>query len=302
MTGLADAVLPPVIVFFASVVVKRTGVLTAEDGGSLLRVVFYLGNPPLLFLAVVKVDLDAELFRLCLLPPAIIGVSLLAVLVLRWSALRHLDARTFGPFLTGVVVMNLSFLLPFVQQTAGAEGLARLAIIITFNGIVIYSLVYTVVVWVANDTPDLPFMAKKVLLAPPLWGLLAAFAVKLADVNPPSIVIGSFDLAARLVATAVLVALGLKFELRVQWPRLLVLALALRFGLGLAVGVAFVTVMGLRGIDANIAIFASVAPVGFISITFAELERLDVSFAASQVSVGLLVTMVASPLTVQLLL
>jgi hypothetical protein len=298
---VSGEVLPLVIIVALSYALKRIGLLTADDGGAMLRVVFHLGIPPLIFLSILRVDLDASLARLCLLGPIMIGLSLLVVLVVRRSVLSRVSAETFGPFLAGVVIMNTGFLLPFVERVAGPDGIARLAIIDTFVGITTFSVVYATVVRVAHGRPNPRFVLRKLVMSPPLWGLAAAVIVKLTDVSPPQLLTDTAETAARIVGTAILIALGLTFELRVERPRLVLLAVGLRFGLGAAFGAAFVALTGLDGLDANVAMFASIAPIGFNSITFAQLERLDVRFAASQVSIGLLVAMVAAPLTVRLL-
>ncbi|HEY9408596.1 MAG TPA: AEC family transporter [Jiangellaceae bacterium] len=299
-----DAVLeivPLVVVFAASYAVKRAGLLTADDGGALLRVVFYLGVPPLIFMSLASVELDASFLRLGLVAPVVIGFSLLVVLVLRRTALKGVDAAAFGPFLTGVVVMNTGFLLPFVERIAGAEGIARLAVIDAFVGIMTFSVVYLAVVRVAHDRPDTAFLVKKLLISPPMWALVAALLVQLVGVTPPVVITESLEVAARIVGTAVLIALGLKFEPHIRRPGLLTLAVGLRFGLGAVVGMGLIAALGLEGIDAGVAMFACLAPTGFNAITFAELEKLDVQFAAAVVSAGLLIAVAASPLTTQLL-
>nr|WP_276320633.1 AEC family transporter [Phytoactinopolyspora endophytica] len=291
-----------IIVFVASYAAKRAGLLRSDDGGALLRVVFYLGYPPLIFLSILRVDVDASFLRLCLVAPVVIGASLLVVLLLRRSLLRHIDRRTFGPFLAGAAVMNTGFLLPFVERTAGPEGVARLVIIDTFVGVTAFSVVYAALVGIGHERADPGFVLRKLVQSGPLWGLVAAVVVKLAGVTPPVVIMDSFEVAARIVGTTLLMALGLKFELRVRRPRLLLLSLALRFGLGAVFGAIFIRLAGLDGIDARVAMFASIAPIAYSAITFAEMERLDVRFAASQVSMGILIAIAASPLTVQLLL
>lgn len=281
---------------------RRIGLLTAADGGALLRVLFCLGAPALIFLAILQVDLDASFLRLCLFSPAVTGSAVAIMLLLRRSAFKNLDARTFGPLLTGVVVLNTGFLFPFVERIAGAEGIARLAVIDALNAVVVFSLVYGVVVAVAHDRPDPSFVLRKLALAPPLWGVISALVVKAIGGRPPAVLLETFEVAAGVVSVAVLAGLGLKFEFRLRQPRPLLIGLVLRFGLGAALGAGFVTITGLDGVEANVAMFLSVAPVGINTLAFAEMERLDVDFAASFMSMGLLLAVIASPLTVQLLL
>jgi len=294
-------ILPLILIFLFGFGLKQAKLLTTDDGSSLLKVIFYAGLPPLIFLSVLKVSTDVSLIWLCLLPPTVITLTLAATFLLRRSLLTKLDHKTFGALLSGAVIMNTGFLLPFVDKLYGAEGLARLAIIDTFNALITFSVVYAIVVKIGDHKPDHAFVWKKILLSPPLWALVIGLACKASGVVPPPVVIETFGSIAKLVAPVLLIALGLKFTLRVKNPKLLLVPLLLRFVGGAIIGILFVKLLGLEGVNAEIVLLASIAPIGFNSITFAELEKLDVEFAASQVSVGIVIAMITVPFIVQLL-
>ena len=61
---------------------------------------------------------------------------------------------------------------------------------------------------------------------------------------------------------------------------------------GLAIGILFVKLFGLTGADRIATLILAASPVGFNTITFSSLEKLDDKFAASIVSAGLIVGMV----------
>ncbi|WP_436771348.1 AEC family transporter [Yinghuangia sp. YIM S09857] len=294
-------VVPLLALIAAGHAARRAGALTSDDGSALLRVVFHIALPPLVFLAVVHVEFDASLARLSLLGPTVCCGTLGVVLLLRRTALRTLDRRLFGAFLTGCAVMNTGFLLPFAERLGGPEALARLVVIDAFVTLTTFSLVHAVVVKVArDDAPDRPHMLGKLLASPPLWALAAAAVVRAARITPPAVLLDSFESAARATGALILIALGLKFEPKARRPGLLALTVCLRFGLGVLLAAVFAAAVGLDGPDARIALFAATAPVGFNTITFAELEDLEVEFAASQVSVGLITALALLPLTTRL--
>ena len=294
-------ILPLLLIFLAGYGLKKAKFLTSEDGSSLLKLIFFAGVPALIFISILKINLDSSLLLLCLLAPAIVAITLLAGFLLRRSMLRNIPVKTFGALLVGAVVMNTGFLLPFVQNLYGAEGLARLAVIDAFNALITFSLVYAVAVKMGNNEPRLSFVAKKLLISPPLWALVLALILKSLNITPPDFAMETLGLVAGLVAPVILLALGLKLNFKLEKPKLLMAPLLLRFVLGGVIGVAFVRLFGLQGLDAQIAIFASLAPIGFNSITFAELEKLDIEFAASQVSVGLIIGLIATPFIVHFL-
>lgn len=294
-------ILPLLLIFLAGYGLKRAKFMTSDDGSTLLKLVFFVGAPALIFTSILKVELDASILWLSLLAPSVILITLLACFLLRRSILNSIGVKTFGALLVGSVIMNTGFLLPFVQNLYGAEGLARLAVIDAFNGLVTFTLVYAIAVKLGNDKPSTSFIIKKLLISPPLWGLVLAILCKTLELTPPKLAFDTLGLIAALVGPVILIALGLKFTPKIKYPKLLGVPLLLRFVLGAAIGIVFVKLFNLEGLTAEIALFASIAPIGFNSITFAELEHLDVEFAASQVSIGLIIALLAAPFVVHLL-
>ncbi len=144
-------ILPLLTLFLVGFGLKRANFLTAADGGTLLKLIFYVGAPALIFLSILKVDLDAALLVLCFLAPCIVAITLLVGYVVRRSLLRKITIRIYGPMILGASIMNLGFLLPFVEKLYGAEGLARLAIIDMTNGILTFSLLYALAAKFGNQ-------------------------------------------------------------------------------------------------------------------------------------------------------
>lgn len=134
--------LPLILVFFAAFALKKVKFLSSNDGSTLLKVVFYLGAPALIFQSISHVELDSNTALLGILPAVVIVAGLLATMLVRKTALTSLSTKTFGALLLGAVIMNTGFLIPFVENLYGAEGVARLSIIDAFNG-VWYSLWFT---------------------------------------------------------------------------------------------------------------------------------------------------------------
>lgn len=294
-------ILPLFLIFGIGYSLKKLKFLNSDDGSSLLKLTFSAGVPALVFTSIMKVNIDSSIVILCLLPATIIGITMLVTFLLKRTLFDSINIKTFGSLLIGVSIMNTGFLLPFVEKVYGAEGLVRFALIDTFNGLIVFSVVYAIAVKLGNDKPDNSFVLKKIFMSPPLWALVAAFTLKFANITVPQSINITLSTIAGLVGPVILIALGLKFTPIIKKPRLLVGSLVLRFVLGGIIGIGFVKLFGLQGLNADIAIFASIAPIGFNSITFAELEKLDVDFAASLVSISILVALIVAPVAIQLL-
>lgn len=276
---------------------KRIGFLTSKDGSTLFRLLFYIGIPALILTTVPTLELDSSILWLAGLPAVVIAVTLVVLAVIRKTTkLGQLNYKTFGALLAGVIIMNTGFLIPFVEQLYGEAGLARLVIVDAANGFFTFSLVYVAILFVSKKQASASEITQKILAAPPLWALVISLALIGFDAGLPSAVDGLLGFVAGLVSPIILIALGLKFQFKIAKPMLSALALGIRFLFGGLVGLGFVLLLGIEGLDAHIIILASMAPIGFNSILFSDMEKLDTHFAVSQVSLAIIVSIVLIPL------
>jgi predicted permease len=95
-------------------------------------------------------------------------------------------------------------------------------------------------------------------------------------------------------ATGVLISLGIGVLFAPAWTELrrASLVVGTRLGTGLVVGVTIVVLFGLDGADRTIMLLLSVAPLAFVTVTFASLENLDVRLATSALSLSLATSLV----------
>src|SRR5664279_3076617 len=82
-------ILPLVILIAFGFGLKQAKFLTPEDGGSLLKLVFYAGSPALIFNSIMKAQIDSSLFILCFLPSVIVGITMLSIFLLRRTVLKQ---------------------------------------------------------------------------------------------------------------------------------------------------------------------------------------------------------------------
>ncbi len=287
--------LPLAAVFVLGVILRKYRVVEERHSSLLLRLVFYVGLPIVIFLSVMRIELDKTLVYLAIFPPIVMFMTITVAMVLRHTILGRVRTKTFAAMLAGAAIMNQSFLIPFIAGTYGADGLARIVIIESFNAIMIFSLLYITLAALGNKRPQIAPIVRQVLLAPTLWALVLGIAFKLSDGHLSSGIMALFVPFAWLVSLALLLALGIKFRARLKSPHLFIIALCLRFGLGGIIGLGFIKLLGLHGLDAEIILIASLAPFGLNTITLAEIEKLDLDYAVSAVSGGLVIGLVAVP-------
>jgi predicted permease len=286
------SLLPVFIGFGSGMLCKRLGVADARDGDFLFRVVFYICLPALMFLALATVRLDGPL---ALYPiAALIAVSaghLAGRIIGRWD---DWPRQQYAVLLTGAMIVNTGFALPFITSLYGADGVVRIAAFDAVNTTLVFSWVYYTA---ARGNPyhqGGPLLMDRLLKSPPLYAIaVGAFVNALHSKFPmPSIVRSRRLPPRRRRSSAIAVGIMLALPREDFWKAAAVVAA--RLGSGLVVGVLLVLLLDLDGMDRTILLLLAVAPIGFVTVTFASLERLDVRLAGNALSLSMVGSFVLS--------
>jgi predicted permease len=301
---MIDAVvqtLPLIIILFLAYGLKRFKICSADDGNTLLKISFYFGVPPLIFHAITTADLTTPMLGAMFFPFVLIAITLLAVWLLRRTFLKKVPRKTFGVMAVGVAIMNTGFLIPFISKLYGSDGLAQLMILDCASGILTFSVIYAIAVGHGKDKPSLSYIAKKILVSPVTWAAIIAFIVKANNIPPPTLVSDIVEILSVMVSPIILIALGLKLTFRINKPMLLAISIGLRMVLGFIIGLLFVKILGITGTTAYVILLSAMAPIGFNSMLFSNMEKLDDDFASSQVSLALILAIILMPFAVWIL-
>lgn len=290
-----EKVLPVFLIILLGFSMRYSGVLSNKDGSALLKLVYYVGAPALILTSFANTTLEASTIAISLIVPAVVGITLLVIYALKGTALKAVEPKTLGALIVGAVVMNTGFLIPVVSQLYGPEGVVRIVMIDAINGIFVFSIVHAIAIRAGNGAATLGFIVNKVLLSPPVWALALALALKGFDASLPENALSILAVPAKITPPIILLALGLELSFRIVRPGLLATGLALRFLLGGLIGMGVVWALGLEGLNATIVLLASMAPAGFMSIIFSDLENLNTAFAAAFVSISLVIITLALP-------
>jgi malate permease and related proteins len=73
-------------------------------------------------------------------------------------------------------------------------------------------------------------------------------------------------------------------------------------GLGMFLGLLLIYLFGLDGITRYVVILATATPIGYNTLTFSSIEKLDTEFAAALISVSILISMIYIPAIVLILM
>lgn len=270
---------------------KRQGVFNADFGRKLLMFAFLVATPALALRSISTLHLDLSLLALIFLPVALTGLSFLLVKPLEKKV--HLKPKQFAVFLMATMAVNSGFTLPFVMSLAGDEGAARVSLFTAINNAMVFGWVYAIAIsYGQREVLSKTGVLRKVVLTPVFISIIVALALNVTGAAIPYWITPPIDILANLTSPLILLALGFLLEFRLMFPIQTFQSLFIRMIGGLAIGFLFVNLFNLTGVDRITALILSASPVGFNTITFSSLEKLDDEFAVSIVSMGLIVGLV----------
>lgn len=293
MNEIITKILPVILIFALGYVLKRLRVLKKEDGDLLLKLVFYVSVPALVLLSISKIEITKELFYLPVIPVLIIFL-IFAVSYFVGKLLR-LPRKTFGTYLVGTLIMNIGFTLPFFIAAYGNEGLARASMFDFGNGLLTLTFVYFLACKYGNDHIHHKTLIKKFVLLPPIWALLIGLVLSLTKTQIPGITSNFLQTLGNLTTPLIMLSLGVYFSPKIVRLFPLSMAVITRMGLGLLLGLLFVALFHLDGLNRLVVIIGAAAPIGYNTLVFSSLEDLDKEFAASIVSASILLGMIFIP-------
>jgi len=299
MNAILIKIVPVIIIGVIGYLFRRKGIFKHEHGDVFLKIVFYLALPALVIISVADIDLTYDLIYLPVISAAIIFVIYIVSYVT--GTLMKLSGKAMGVLLTGTLIMNTGFLLPFVIAAYGEEGLARMTLFDFSNGFLAFTFVYFLACKYGGKDKGSKVMIRKFLLAPPIWALIIGIVLNLANITVSGLFHELFKLLGNLTIPLIMLSLGIYFNPKIVNIKPVVSAIIIRMFFGLLLGYVFVNLFNIEGLNRILVLLGSAAPVGYNTLTFASLEDLDKEYAASLVSYSILVGVFMVPAMILIL-
>jgi len=293
MPEVYEALIPVFLMIFLGFILKFAKILNNGSAHLLLQLVFYISLPALILANIPNTLLEADYIYLPVIP-VITGLILLFLSRKVGKSLK-LERKTYGVFVISSLIMNSAFAFPFIMAFYGKEGLSRMLIFDVGNAAFIYSFAYYMACRYGKHQVDRKLILRRLLLSIPLWSIVIAIILNLLNIRTTGVFHGFLKMAGDLTIPLLLISVGAFFEPRLLKVKALGASILIRMGLGILIGWALTKITGLEGITAKVVILASATPVGYNTLIFSSLEKLDTEFAASLVSVSILIALFYIP-------
>lgn len=298
MNPFIEKIIPLILAFFAGIIFKSLKLLSKDDAPVLLRLVLTVTLPALTIIAIANVVLVADMIYIPFL--AIAVVFIMYFISGLAGRLVPMPRATFGSFLVGTMIMNTAYSLPFFAAAFGNEGLARATLFDIGNTMMIFTFTYYNAIKYGDNSHTDKVDMRKFLRLPPLWAMLIAFAWKGTGLQLHPLAFSFLNLIGQPTIPLVMIALGLYFEPKLNNLGKALLAVFIRMGIGLGIGLLLAMIFGLEGITRTVVIVNSALPIGFNTLIFANLENMDREFAATCVSISIFIALFYIPLLIYL--
>ncbi|HAN41656.1 MAG TPA: AEC family transporter [Candidatus Cloacimonetes bacterium] len=293
MQPFIEKIFPLFLAFFVGIIARQLKLLSKKDAPILLKTVLNVCLPAVAILAINRMVLQIDLIFIPISAMLIVfGVYAVSKSL---EKVLKLPRATYGSFLVGTLVANSAFALPFLAASHQEQGLAMASLFDIGNSIMIFTFIYYQSVKYGDSTHDGKIDWRKFLKMPPLWAFAFAFILKAFNVEFPALAVNFLELMGSPTVPLVMISLGLYFEPSFKQLEYALLAVLIRMGVGLALGFALSYIFGLTGLVRTVVISCSALPIGFNTLIFADIENLDREFAATEVSISMIVAMFLIP-------
>jgi predicted permease len=125
----------------------------------------------------------------------------------------------------------------------------------------------------------------------PLWAILTSVIMNIAGVQLTGPLLNFAKITGDLTIPLLLISVGVFFEPKLSYFKVSLIAITIRMGLGMLLGLGLVHLFELEGITRYVAILATATPMGYNVLTFSSIENLDKEFAADLVSTSILIAL-----------
>jgi len=288
--------LPVLSLVVVGFVLKKIGVLKTEDGSFFSRIILFITLPCLIFLSISQAQIESG--QLAIL--ALGGLTIPLILrILSGGVTRYLklEDSIAGVVILCSMVMNIgAMMMPIVQTVYGADGVSRTAAFDIGNSFMASGYGYYIASRYGTKNSDgILKSIKRVFTVPVVWAVIIGVVFNLANIVTPAFF--TKILSPLSAANAPLAMLSLGVFVNFKFPRwkLVGMTVFLRMGIGFLLGILFVFLLDLQGMDRTIVIMAAAMPIGMVPLVYAANEGLDTEFAAACISLSIIIGIIITP-------
>lgn len=276
------------------IILKRQNIIKHAFADKLLWFIFWVGLPFTIVGSILSIPLQGERMILPVIGFAIsTGCMLIAYIV---SRVLLLPRKLAGVLICASMIMNTNFTISFIGAWYGQEGVALFSLFDLGNILSLFILAYPIALAYGGNKISPRQILVRTLTVPTVWAIFFALALNLQGFLLPQELKFVTRYGSFAVFLTVMFTLGLFIQDGLHLSRLLWVGLATRFLLGGFLGYLAIQLFNLEGLTRAVVLIGAASPNGYTTLVYAKIAKLDHKYAASLVSVSLLIGLITIPL------
>ena len=292
MDSFTQQVLISIILIGVGFLLRRIGVLKADDGKVLIKIIMNVTLPALIITSLSAVRIDRSL-------AGFTAVSFLYNLTLCLISVLLFRKRMEGQKVNLIILvpgMSLAlFTMPLLIGVGDPTALGGVAMMDIGNSIVSLAIVYIVGSYYSKQASSLRQIFKSVLQSVPILAYFITIIIKLAGFSYPQFFLNIAGVAADSNIFICFIMLGVIMNIKLRKEELLdiVWLLLIRYAIGIAAGLVISEILQLEAIMKFVLIAGFTAPLPLSAVAYTEKFRLNTAFASSYANITILVSIAA---------
>lgn len=237
MSSFNEQFIFAVIIIALGYTLKRLNIITERDGEGLSRIIFNVTLPALIIISFTDITIEPSLFLLIIMGAAYgVMMALIGIFVFRKES--RPTRGTLTMLLSG---LNIGlFAYPLVNGIWGDKGIQYFGMFDVGNAVVIFGVVYLIGSYYSTEETEMSLgvIIKKLTSSIPLMTYIIVTILAIVGFKIPSLIIDVSEVisAANMPLSFLLLGIYLSFTLEKVYYTRIVKVLALRYGIGLSLG------------------------------------------------------------------
>lgn len=259
----------------------------------LIEVLLYITIPALVISSMIKRELIlGDLFIVSISACGVVlGTGLMSFLYL--SAIKRKELRGF--YLPTMFMNSGNMAFPLSLLAFGEDGLAIAVIYYVTIGILVSSLG----VYVAKGKGGF----SEIFKLPLIYASIIGIVINLGDLSLPEPIIDTMDILGGATIPLMLITLGYSlYSISLASINLSIAGVVIRMGGGILTAYILVNLLGVEGLNRKVILLASAMPSAVINFIMTQRYRLNPELVASIILLSTLISLLATPLLLAILI
>lgn len=288
MLEVVNKLLPIILFFIIGYILKMTKIVKKDEASVLLRLIFFLMTPAVIFLSVSKMEIERELIYY---PISAICIHLVMIIVTNYIVkFFKLSINERKIFKGSALIMNMTFILPFYIVFFGEKNVYLLSLFDAGNLLMITTVVYSI--FVSNENDNFFAKLKIIIKSPLILALFLGLIVNISGIDIPLPLNTTIQKIADITGTLIMIALGAYFTPRFPKLKLSIVIILIKVLGILLVGTIVGRLLPIDEMGKTIILLGALSPVGNNILTYTYITDGDMDLAISVVSLSIIISFI----------